>query len=131
MVACILQVIAGLWLMVSPSVLDISGRMSDNIYICAPLIITMAVVAMWEINSNVIRANIVIGAWLLITLLTDSWDDNTSFVLILLPIVLVVLTSFLKRSRKEQFGGGWKSLFQKYPAHLQATQNDELRGTKP
>jgi len=105
-------------LMISPAIFTMNESTSNNNHIVGPLVITFSVISFWSINRNAIKANIVLGAWLLISLVVL----NFAYALQLLSNgscgVLLILLASIKRESEEKFGGGWRSLFQNNPLHL-------------
>lgn len=122
MAASIISCTAGLWLMISPAVFTMNQSTSNNNHIIGPLVITFSVISFWNINRNAIKANIVLGAWLLISLFVL----NFAYALPLLSNgicgVLLILLASIKRKSQEKFGGGWRSLFQHNPLHLREAE---------
>ena len=129
MIALVLNIVIGLWVMVSPSVLPASTPMADSNHITGPLIMTFSVVALWEVNHSVAKANIPAGAWLLLSIIVFAdvpWEVKLSNAV---AGVAVILLSLVKRKRKTRYGGGWRSLFQPHPLHLeQAEKNGSATG---
>lgn len=116
--ATIINIILGLWLVISPSVLNMAPATADNNHIIGPLVITFSVVSLWKINRNVVKANIVLGIWLLIALFVLDFSETIVFLLNGICGVLIILLSSIKRRSTQNFGGGWRSLFQHNPPHM-------------
>ncbi len=116
--AAIINIVLGLWLVISPSVLNMAPTTADNNHIIGPLVITFSVVSLWKINRNVIKANIVLGIWLLIALFVLDFSETIVFLLNGICGVLIILLSSIKRRSTQNFGGGWRSLFQHNPPHM-------------
>ncbi|MDQ3845474.1 MAG: hypothetical protein M3342_15920, partial [Bacteroidota bacterium] len=114
----------GLWLMISPSVLGMSQPAANNNHIAGPLVITFAVIALWEINRNVIKVNMVIGAWLIIALFVIDFHSTSTIISNLVSAIVLILLALVKREVKQHYGGGWISLFQKNPPHLRAAEDN-------
>ncbi len=120
--SCIATIILGLWLMVSPSVLGMAPSAANNNHIAGPLVITFAVIALWEINRNVIKVNMLIAVWLMISPLVIDFAATTAVLSNLLSAVAILLLALVKREVKQRYGGGWISLFQKNPPHLREAE---------
>jgi len=118
----IVTALIGLWLMISPSVLKMNELTSNNNYIVGPLVITFSVISFWDINRKVIRANIPLGAWLLIALFVLEFTKSIAFFSNGACGAFIILLSSIKRKAKGKYGGGWKSLFQHNPPHLQEAE---------
>ncbi|NJK86705.1 MAG: hypothetical protein HC906_12770 [Bacteroidales bacterium] len=118
--AQILNTFLGLWLMISPNVLKFNNSIAaDFNYITGPLIVTFAVISYWEASRNVRRWNIPIALFLIIASFT--FDSNTARLNDILTCIPVVVFSLVKGKITQKFGGGWKSLFQENPEHMQGT----------
>jgi hypothetical protein len=116
--ARIVNTFLGLLIMVSPSVLHFEKTAANNNYIVGPLVITVAVIAMWEFNQNARYFNVVTGGWLVIApfILSFSTAALTTDLTIGL---LVIVFSFVKVIVNKRYGGGWRSLFQDKPLHIE------------
>ena len=108
--AAIAHIILGLWLMIAPAILNMNKQASDNNHIAGPLIITFAIVALWEINRNAIRINILVALWVLISVFIFDYSGIPLFSN-LSAAFLVIILSFVKRKRTQRYGGGWRELF--------------------
>lgn len=118
----IINIFFGLWLMISPAILKMNQTTSDNNHIVGPLVITFSVISLWNINRNVVRANIVLGAWLLIALFLLDFTKTIAFCSNGACACFIIILSSIKRKSNEKFGGGWRSLFQHNPLHLREAE---------
>jgi hypothetical protein len=106
--------LAGIWLMMSPAVLEYAdpGRANDRII--GPIVASLAIIAMWEISRPLRWVNVFLGSWLLIApwLLAyppgERWNS-------LATGVVVLGFSLVKGNRTHEFGGGWSSLWKHAP----------------
>jgi len=117
--AIIINILIGLWVMASSTVLGLTGVRADNNYIVGPLIITFCVIALWDINRSVRYTNIPIGFWLAISAFVLPFS-GTALWSNLMAGVLVAALSYVSAPSKKKFGGGWRSLFEKEPEHMRA-----------
>ncbi|MBD0293795.1 MAG: SPW repeat protein [Flavisolibacter sp.] len=122
--SCIATIIIGLWLMISPSVLGMTQSAANNNHIVGPLVITFAVIALWEINRNVIKVNILIGAWLIIAPFLIDFAATTAIISNIVAAIAIIFLSLIKREVKQHYGGGWVSLSQPNPPHLREAENE-------
>lgn len=118
----IINIAAGFFIMITPHLWQYEKNLSDHNYITGPLIITFAITALWEVNRNARWANIPIAVWLIIFTMVNGathviWPN-------LLSTVTVIIFSAYTRKGKGLYGGGWKSLFQKNPSHVQAAKEN-------
>lgn len=125
--AAVLSIVVGLWLMVSPAFLHMSQQAANNNHMTGPLAVTFAVVSLWEINRNVIRVNLLVGAWVLVSLLVLPYSAFAVLLSNGFSGLALLLFSLKKRTAKKNFGGGWQSLIQHNPPHLQAAEKESLR----
>lgn len=108
--------------MVSPAVFNMDEATAGNNHVVGPLTITFSIIALWQINRKVIRANVALGAWMLISFLIFPFTDVKLIASNTICAILLVLLPFVKRKAEKPFGGGWSSLFQKHPEHLRAAK---------
>jgi hypothetical protein len=113
------NILIGLWIMISPAIFYADRTAANNQHITGPLIITFAVIALWEINRNVRLVNILTGSWLIISPLFIHFNAAMIWSNIIAGVLIIVF-SLIKRKRKTNYGGGWKSLFLKDSAHMRS-----------
>lgn len=119
MVARILNIILGLAVMVAPALFDYNQALANNNHIVGPLIITFAVIALWDINRQVRLANVVTGGWLIIAAFIFSAPATLYLILQAIAGALIIAFALVKGKEAHQYGGGWRSLWQKNPEHIQ------------
>lgn len=105
------NILLGIWLMVLPSIFETGPSLANNNFIVGPLVITMAVVAIWEVNRSVRRVNTLLGAWQLLAAFIFPAPAQWLTLLQALAGLLIVLLSFIKGRTKSNYGGGWRFLF--------------------
>ena len=115
--AQIFNIMLGLFLMVAPSLWSFDKATSDHHYIVGPLIITNAIIAVWEFNRGIRWLNVLIGSWLLVSPFVLGTKGIVATIAILAAILLIFFSLFKGRVQ-HRYGGGWSSLFQKDPVHL-------------
>ena len=117
--APIANIILGLWLIFSTAVFHTSPGIDNNNYIVGTLVITFAVIALWDINRTLLKVNALAGAWLIIASLVISFSHLSVLLSDILVGITIIFLS-LKKAQKagEKYGGGWRSLFQKDPPHM-------------
>ena len=125
MVPAIINTILGLFLMVAPAFFSFSKVASNNTYVVAPLIITFAITAIWEVNRSTRYFNIVAGAWLVIAPFVLDYQSSVEIWTTILSGAIIAALSLVRGEIKGKYGGGWRSLFQSNPPHLH--QADESR----
>lgn len=114
--AQIINIVIGLFLMFAPSLWSFDKAASDHYYIVGPLIITNAIIALWEFNRGMRWANVLIGAWLIVSPFALGSKGSEATIAIT-SAILLILFSLFKGSVQHRYGGGWSSLFQKNPVH--------------
>ena len=50
--AAIVSVVVGIWIMVAPEMIPLDNPAAKNYNITGPLVVTMAVIAIWEVNRS-------------------------------------------------------------------------------
>lgn len=124
--AQIVNILIGLGLMVTPAILKFDRVASDNNHIAGPLVITFAVISLWEINRNVRLFNIITGCWLALSPFIIGFASDARVTDIVSGIAVIIFSLF-KGKIKSRYGGGWRSLFQKQPLHVQAIKSSSFK----
>ena len=108
--AAIINVILGVWVMLAPGLFDFDKKAADNNYIVGPLVITIAIMAIWEVNRSARYFNMVAGIWLAISPFILEFDLPEAIWNDLVCGVLIAVFSLFKGTKKRNYGGGWRSL---------------------
>jgi hypothetical protein len=116
-ITSIVNILAGLWLMISPSVFNVGSTEAVNNYVCGPLIIAFSIISFWEVNRDVRKLNIVIALWLLISLFFTKHESTIFLISNVVVAIVVMIMSLVRREHKHKYGGGWISLFRKSPGY--------------
>ena len=103
-------VVASVWLMAAPDVLDYGGAASTNAHIAGPLALTCSFIAVWEILRGVRFANALIALWLIFAPWVLGYDDTGALVSDRLVGLVLLLTVLLGGPTGGRFGGGWRAL---------------------
>ncbi len=109
--AALLSILAGLWLMVAPAYLDTGTAVSNSYHITGPLVITVAVISLWEFNRAVRYLNIIAGFWLCASIFVFGNESGEVIWSSLVCGLLLIVLPAVKRTSKGSYGGGWKILF--------------------
>lgn len=117
--AAIVNIIIGLFLMIVPALFRFEKAASDQYYIVAPVVITFAVTALWEVNRSARYFNIPFGAWLAISAFIFNFQSSEAKWVAVISGLVIVLLSMVKGKIKGSYGGGWRSLRQDKPLHMQ------------
>lgn len=108
--ARIINTALGIWLMAAPAVLGYGAPASANDRVVGPIVVTFAVVAMWEATRAVRRVNLLLGLWMLIA----PWVLGYELVPILnssIVGVLVMAFASVHGRTQQRYGGGWTALW--------------------
>ncbi|TKK69215.1 vitamin K epoxide reductase [Ilyomonas limi] len=117
--AAITNIIIGLFVMIAPAVFHFNKTIANHYHIVGPIVVTFAIVSLWEVNHSARYFNVPAGLWLLIAPFLFHFQPATATWMAVICGLLIIVLSFAKRKIKGQYGGGWRSLFQKHPAHMQ------------
>lgn len=123
MVARLVALATGIWLMISPAALhyvDTVAESSDRI--AGPVVAAMSFVAIWGIARALRWTTLPIGLYCLIApwLLgfpTDAVISNAG------AGIVFILTAFVRGDVGERYGGGWMSLRDPHPGIDQRAQS--------
>ena len=97
----------GVWLMFAPSVFRITGPGADSSHLAGALVVTFALIALAEVARAARFANILIGAWIVISPWVMSGGGITAKWSGVAAGIAVILLS-LPRGRILQRYGGWE-----------------------
>lgn len=110
--AQIVNIIFGLWIMVSPVVLNFDGLAQTQCYWTGPLVITISSIAAWEFNRDVRLFNLLISAWLLFSPFLFRFSLTASANSLIMGMCITFF-SLVKGRQYRSYAGGWSSLWKK------------------
>ncbi len=116
--AQIVSMILGLAVMVAPAVFDFGQTAANNNYIVGPLVITFAMTAITDVGRNLRWWNIAGGFWLIVAPFLLDFTSTETWINVIMGAAIAGL-SCIRGKVTQRFGGGWRSLFQKNPLHVQ------------
>lgn len=112
MVARIVAVLVGVWLMFAPAVLEYTGTTAaDNDRIFGPIAGSFAFVACWEVLDPLRWPMLPLGAWLVIAPLILGYDSGAATISSVASGVVIAASTFVGGGLADEFGGGWKTVF--------------------
>lgn len=114
----VLNTIIGLWIMSAPGIFQYSPPASVNGHIVGPVIVTFAVVSIWEATRGVRKWNYITAVWLLAAPWILGYESNLPVISNMLSGILIMVFASLGGTVDKNYGGGWRSLFQKEPEHM-------------
>lgn len=112
------NIVLGLWLMTAPTILGYGSAAADNGHIIGPLIVTFSTISLWEATSAVQKWNYPFAIWLLLAPWVLGYNFSIAIILDMLVGAMVFALSTAKSKKKNSYGGGWSSLWQKNPDHM-------------
>lgn len=110
MIARIVAVVAGVWLMFAPAVLGYGGVAETNDRIVGPIGAAIAFVAIWEVMRALRWGTLPVGIWLIVAPLALSYDDGAAIVSSVVAGLAISLSTFFGATISATFGGGWRSV---------------------
>lgn len=113
--AAIVNVLIGLWITVSPERFAYAGAEEKNFFIAGPLVVTAAVISIWEVNRDARYFNLCAGIWLAISPLLLPNETNHAMWNSVISGTLLMVFSLFKGKIQRKVGGGWRSLLQDDP----------------
>ncbi|TBW29038.1 hypothetical protein EZJ28_03895 [Gramella sp. KN1008] len=119
-----INTILGLWLMISPGIFQYSSAAADNGHIAGPIIVTFSIVAIWEATRVVRKWNFPVGIWLLAAPWILGYENTLAIVSDMSVGVLVLIFASIPGKIEKSYGGGWSSLWQKNPEHIQKSKQN-------
>lgn len=113
MIARLVAVAAGLWLMFAPAVLGYQGVAENNDRIFGPIGAAFAFVAIWEVVRALRWATLPVGVWLIAAPFVLGYDDVGAITSSIAAGAVMAISTFFGARVEASFGGGWRSV---YPA---------------
>lgn len=115
--ARILNAALGIWLMAAPAVLGYAAPAEVNDRIVGPVIATFAIIAVAGATRPVRRVNTAAGAWLLVAPWILGYGATAPTVNDMVVGAVVIAASLVKGTVKDEFAGGWSSLWRRRELH--------------
>lgn len=110
MIARMVTLVAGIWLMFSPAVLGYGDPAAANDRIFGPIAASIAAVAIFEVVRALRWLTLPVGVWLIVAPFLLGYDDIAAVVSSLVAGVVIAATTPLGGETKQRYGGGWKTL---------------------
>jgi hypothetical protein len=108
--AQIINALLGIWLMASPNVFGYTGSARISDVIVGPLAVTFAIIAMWEVTRVVGRANVALGAWLIVAPWVLDYGSVIPIINQFVVGVTMIALALTRARTRSELGGGWRSL---------------------
>lgn len=113
-----INIVLGLWLMTAPAILGYGSAAGDNGHIIGPIIVTFSTISLWEATSAVQKWNYPFAIWLLLAPWVLGYNLSIAIVMDMVAGAMVFALSTVTSKKKNRYGGGWSSLWQKNPDHM-------------
>jgi hypothetical protein len=110
MIARFVAVVAGVWLMFAPAVLDYGGSAATNDRIFGPIGASIAFVAIWEVTRPLRWGTLPVGCWLVLAPLVLGYDDAAPAVSSAAAGAALAVTAFFGGATESTFAGGWTEI---------------------
>lgn len=110
MIARIVCVVAGVWLMFAPAVLGYGDPAAANDRIFGPIGAALAFVATWEVVRPLRWGTLPVGVWLVVAPFLLGYDAGTAMVSSIAAGMVMGVAAFLGGQTRQEYGGGWKVL---------------------
>ena len=75
-----------------------------------PLAVTFAIIAMWEVTRVVGRANVALGAWLIVAPWVLDYGSVIPIINQFVVGVTMIALALTRARTRSELGGGWRSL---------------------
>lgn len=110
MIARIVAVASGIWLMFAPAVLGYGGPAADNDRIFGPIGAAFAFVAVWDVVRPLRWATVPVGMWLILAPFLLGYGGVPATVSSVVAGAVMAVTAPLGGETRQVYGGGWKTL---------------------
>lgn len=109
MIPQVLAAALGLWVMVSPGVLDLDDAASTSSWIVGPVVASIAYIAAWSIARGLRYLNAPLGLWLAVSPLVLGFGGAGAASAVASGLALLAL-SLAPSTVETRYGGGWREL---------------------
>jgi hypothetical protein len=110
MIARLIAVAAGIWLMVSPALLEYGDPAASNDRIFGPIGAAFAFVAIWDVVRPLRWGTLPVGLWLIVAPFILGFDQTSATMSSIVVGLILAGTAPLGANAKQKYGGGWKTL---------------------
>lgn len=107
----VISVLLGIWLMASPSILNIQGGLAISNYIEGPMIVAFSIIAFAEVFRSIRYLNILFGLSLLLAPWISSGSTLPGICNNIALGILVIALSFRRGAISERYGAWEKLIF--------------------
>jgi hypothetical protein len=108
-IARVIAVVAGVWLMFAPAVLDYGDPARSSDRIAGPIAAAFAFVAIWEVLRPLRWATVPVGVWLVVAPVI-LWSPPRAAVASAAAGVVLIVTAWFGGEVGHRFGGGWTTV---------------------
>src|SRR5688572_20143829 len=91
--AAIISTFIGLWIMIAPEWFPFNKIEANNHFIVGPLVVTAAVIGIWEVNRSLRFFNLAAGVWMVISPLLLSYETKEAIYSSIVSGALLILFS--------------------------------------
>lgn len=109
-IARMVALVAGVWLMFSPAVLRYGDPAAANDRIFGPIAASIASVAIFEVVRPLRWLTLPVGVWLIIAPFLLNYTDSASVVSSVVAGVVIAVSALLGGETNQLYGGGWRTL---------------------
>jgi hypothetical protein len=112
MIAAWISSLLGMWLMVAPAIFAYAETAAGmNGRIIGPIVAALSIIACFEVTRIVRVCTRPLALWLVVAPWILGYDSGAAIAVELTSGVLLLGLSFVPGRMKEQYGGGWESLW--------------------
>jgi hypothetical protein len=119
MVAQIINMLIGIWLMAAADLFGFDKTVADNDHIIGPFIASFAMIALSPCTHGVRKINIPLGGWLLLAPWVLGYNDTAATVNDMAAGAAVIALSLVRATIRKRFGGGWSAIWKPGSLHEQ------------
>ena len=116
--AAAVNILIGLWITISPDRYDYDTLEARNFFIVGPLVVTAAVISLWEVNRGARYFNLIAGTWMAFSPLFLAYETNHSVMNSIISGILLILFSQFKGKVTRRVGGGWETIIKTDPEYF-------------
>ncbi|WP_456866232.1 SPW repeat domain-containing protein [Galbibacter sp. BG1] len=119
-----INIAIGLWLMISPSLLDFNDMSKNNAHIVGPIVITFSIIGISGATRNVRLWNFPLAFWLLVSPWILNYENHISILHHVVSGILILFFCTIKGKITRKYGGGWSALWSANSKHIQLNNEE-------
>lgn len=110
LIARVITIAAGVWLMFAPAVLGYGDPAAANDRLVGPTVAGIAFVSLWEVVRSLRWAALPLGVWLVVAPFVLGYGPVAPIISSIVTAIVVIASTPPSPADPSRYAGGWRSL---------------------